>query len=905
LSIVGPYCAPVGTVTTVELLGVTAGSANFTATATDGTSTSTTWALSPSLDIAADNQFLPVGDYVSRLTCADSSLQYAGLSVRQTIDSKGNGAWVTRSVATHTLSIHVTAGDRPAAQSGVSVFFGASSQPSLSSGETDANGEVTFVVPDGAYRVAAYVASTVPGGDYQPIPPVDVNVTADTSVTLLSAPLPGPLVTGTVRDADGRGVPAATISFAHFWPGVGTFAFAVTDSGGRYSVRVPEGTQKVSLSASPHAGLALPPGQWSMATAADAVSASGDVMSGDITLPAPVTLHVSVTDASGALVPGVTITPTTEVVSSVSSPDARFNVAPGSATLLGAPIGYGYVEVAADDTMSADGTATFRTFPSAPGYLAVDGAPSSRYFSTNIAVGALSVDTSLTVPLATGHTVTGRLLDHRGTPVTNGRACLHATRPLPAESRARSSCGGTDSSGHFSIYAIPQHYGLTVSTNGRASGADVPTDAWTLALGTDTVTLTGDADWGDLTLPAPVRIGLRLVAGADGSPVRNAKLFWEQAYAGSLTVTAGFASVAGHAVSGGSAQFATDTADPYPSVVTDANGEAELIIWPVGAILVDLSTGTGPSLRSRQIDTAATTAITLQESPGSLITTAIGMTLAVTPDGRITPDTPVSVTATFVGAPANSTVTLSLDAPGSRSYLATTPVVADSATFALGALPRGTHVVTASLTAGDGRALSAWTRSVEVTVASGDTMTGADLATEFLDAHVADGALTITVQGFVTPSPTTPVSGNVVTLPEAELDASAAFIVTSGPIVPVVVADTRAGDLGYSVIGSLSDFVGTAGSIAATHVGWTPQFVGSTRFPSAPTASEAGLSDGGVVPPVDDGRAGGLATSRLLFSAPAGGSNGSVTYGADLVVHAPTATLPGNYRATLTITVVG
>jgi hypothetical protein len=895
ISITGPSC-PTENVERLEILGPSGDSAERDVFETARTETSTTWTLPGGFEgELGDSSSLRTGDYVARLWCNNTDFAFSGLTVMQTLDTDGNGTWVSQPVAIHTLSVHVAADNQPSILADVDVYF-SGSHVALWHSATDDNGNVRFVVPDGQYDVSAHVYSNVPGGDYQPAA-TTVNVSADMSVTLTLALPPGPVVSGTVRNSEGR-VAGALVSFGA--------AFAYTDENGSYSVHVPDGPHQLTVSGGGgQPGVGMPVGDWSLSTGANGFVASGATMSGDITLPPAVTLHLRVTDESGTPFVDVSINPATQPAAQpLERPDARFTVRPGVGTLLGAPIASGYVHVPEDSddptTGPRDGTATYVIFPSTPEYLDVRQV-NAPYQQTTAELPAISADTNLTVPIAAPPTVTGRLLDHRGVPVANASACLTAAS-LPGQPGTSGGCGSTDSSGHFSFSVLAAQYRLSIVTRGRGGGADVPTDGWSLELGTPVVDATHDVDLGDLALPAPVHIGVLLVDASE-IPMPSTKLYWDQADGYPIRATPGFGSVGGYAVTTGGL-LPLSTADPIPSIVTDSHGVADLALWPVGPIVIKADSPSGRHLMSQQhIDTTHSTAVTLLEGLTTLEPQGDGMTLTGTPtSGAISTRTHVTVTADFPGVPDGSTVTFSVD--GAAVGAVTDTFVNDTATYDVGVLYSGTHVISAVVSPTLGQTQAAWTRSVEVTVAS-PSMVGADMATEYLDAHVADGALTITVQGFVTPSPTTPVSGNVVTLPEAELDASAAFIVTSGPIVPVVVADTRAGDLGYSVIGSLSDFAGTAGSIAATHVGWTPQFVGSTRFPSAPTASQAGLTDGGVVAPVDDGRAGGLATSRLLFSARAGGSNGSVTYGANLVVHAPTATLPGNYRATLTITVVG
>ena len=188
-----------------------------------------------------------------------------------------------------------------------------------------------------------------------------------------------------------------------------------------------------------------------------------------------------------------------------------------------------------------------------------------------------------------------------------------------------------------------------------------------------------------------------------------------------------------------------------------------------------------------------------------------------------------------------------------------------------------------------------------------------------------DGSLTISVHATVTSTSggsastsygvNAPIGGtsgspDVVVL-DGGLDASAQYIGMQGSIVPVVVRDTRAGYPGYEVTATMTDLSDNAGnSISANNVGWTPAFISASAFPSARLPSDAGLSEGLVVPPADTSTppgdpSYGLGVDRQLFISPAGVWAGTVTYGAIVLMHAPTDTPPGDYHAVLTLTVTG
>jgi hypothetical protein len=117
----------------------------------------------------------------------------------------------------------------------------------------------------------------------------------------------------------------------------------------------------------------------------------------------------------------------------------------------------------------------------------------------------------------------------------------------------------------------------------------------------------------------------------------------------------------------------------------------------------------------------------------------------------------------------------------------------------------------------------------------------------------------------------------------------------------VQIADSRNTYPGWYVTGQTSNFTGT-GSLPATdtisgnQLGWTPN-TGETFA----TSGTAEVTLGSAVTPASPGLG---TTAAMLFSAPAGGGNGTFDASALLTLDIPTGAAAGSYTGTLTITAV-
>lgn len=119
--------------------------------------------------------------------------------------------------------------------------------------------------------------------------------------------------------------------------------------------------------------------------------------------------------------------------------------------------------------------------------------------------------------------------------------------------------------------------------------------------------------------------------------------------------------------------------------------------------------------------------------------------------------------------------------------------------------------------------------------------------------------------------------------------------VTSGDLNAVTVKDLRGTNAGWSLVGQVEAFTSpVGGTIAADNLGWTP---------SASTVDDGLAGAAGTVTPGGTAEPGsGLGTARTLCASAAGASAGHFQCGADLDLGVPAATTPGDYTATLTLT---
>ncbi|WP_165350515.1 hypothetical protein [Xylanimonas protaetiae] len=152
---------------------------------------------------------------------------------------------------------------------------------------------------------------------------------------------------------------------------------------------------------------------------------------------------------------------------------------------------------------------------------------------------------------------------------------------------------------------------------------------------------------------------------------------------------------------------------------------------------------------------------------------------------------------------------------------------------------------------------------------------GGSSAVEVLVEIPAAGGLTLSV------------GGATADLGTAELDATAEAFVADGTLPTVTVADVRTADVGWNLVGQVSDFTSGAATFPGSALGWTPSVLSASP---------------GQVVAAGAAKATGLDVTSPLASAAAGTGRGTAKVAAGLTLRAPTTVTPGGYAAVLTLT---
>ncbi|MFE9651897.1 Ig-like domain repeat protein [Micromonospora sp. NPDC006431] len=236
--------------------------------------------------------------------------------------------------------------------------------------------------------------------------------------------------------------------------------------------------------------------------------------------------------------------------------------------------------------------------------------------------------------------------------------------------------------------------------------------------------------------------------------------------------------------------------------------------------------------------------------------------LAVSPASPVSQGTEVTLTATVSPATATGTVEFRRGA----SSLGTATVSGGKAVLSTTALPVGTFSLSAAFTPADATAYkpsASGATSFQVTAAA-----GAITAPVEIIADVAPGAFSLDVAN-----------------PTASLTGGTVGGTAAGELPAAKVTDLRGTNVGWDLTGQLEDFTLGANTIANSNLTWTP---------SAAKTSGSGA--------VTAGAAADLGDTRTLCSATSGASAGVFTCGADLNLTIPDNVPPGEYSATLTLT---
>jgi hypothetical protein len=311
-------------------------------------------------------------------------------------------------------------------------------------------------------------------------------------------------------------------------------------------------------------------------------------------------------------------------------------------------------------------------------------------------------------------------------------------------------------------------------------------------------------------------------------------------------------------VSAGVASFTTTNLTGGPHSLT-----AEFIPTTPASIAGSTSAATSYTI----IAPAAATTTTLSSSPAAPTTADV-----------------VSLSASVTPANAVGTVSFKEGA----TTVGTATVNGGSASVSLTGLAAGAHSYTADFVpTNTANFLASSSSATTVTVTAFAGVQDSESITTKVDA----GTLTITA------------GGPTVDLGTLALNSGNSLLVsTPKDINPVTVTDTRAGNIGWNVNGTVADFTNSAGDkINSANLGWTPKVVASQAVQQV-TAGPVVAAGAGVA--VGAASTDGLKTARLLGSATVGKSIGTAQLGASLVLQAPTSTKPGQYNTTLTLTAI-
>jgi hypothetical protein len=243
--------------------------------------------------------------------------------------------------------------------------------------------------------------------------------------------------------------------------------------------------------------------------------------------------------------------------------------------------------------------------------------------------------------------------------------------------------------------------------------------------------------------------------------------------------------------------------------------------------------------------------------------------LAISPAGTAQLGTSVTLTATVTdgdpGTPGTPAGTVEFRR-GSVVIGSASTNASGVATFSTTTLPRGNHQITAVFTPTNGAEWQPSTSAAqpyEITQPAGENIEDITII-----ANVDQGAFTLTV------------AANTTTLTGGAVGGSAA-----GSLPQATVTDLRGTNVGWSLTGSSTDFTQGTNTITRDNLAWTP--------------SAAKVSGSGAV---TAGAAADLGDTRTLCSAASGGSAGVFHCDAGLNLSIPDTTVPGEYRATLTLT---
>ncbi|WP_344402436.1 hypothetical protein, partial [Catellatospora chokoriensis] len=295
---------------------------------------------------------------------------------------------------------HITAGGQPVVGVSVAAYPPGSTSGSVASAGSNSQGDYAMQVPDGVWDIVF-----TPPAPYQPVTRSNFSVTGNQTLDLVLIQEGVSTLSG--RILDHTGTPAGDVTFRLIggFPTGGTYATR-TGTDGRFTLYASNGTYSIRIAGDSNTSTGdLPTGSWDLNTNAT-YQLTADTNTGDITLPKPVHLTVTVTDPTGQPVPDA------QVRTSNNNP-----VISGLTTLLGLPVTSGKTSTPTNLTAANGSTPTVALWPTAGTQLDIT-PPTNRPDLLTITTTPVSVtaDQTITATLPSGPTMTGRILDHTGTP---------------------------------------------------------------------------------------------------------------------------------------------------------------------------------------------------------------------------------------------------------------------------------------------------------------------------------------------------------------------------------------------------------------------------------------------------------------------------------------------------------
>ena len=323
------------------------------------------------------------------------------------------------------------------------------------------------------------------------------------------------------------------------------------------------------------------------------------------------------------------------------------------------------------------------------------------------------------------------------------------------------------------------------------------------------------------------------------------------------------------AVSGGSAQYATNALG-----VGSHN---------LSAVFTPANPASNPTLYAGS--TSPTVTYQVNTSPATATNTA----LSVDP-GTSTAYANVTFTATIT--PSNAPGTVSFTDSGVP--VGTTPTGQGTFSFVTNALGEGAHTITATFNPSNTA-----TFAPSSATASAFTLGAPQYAPASANVRATIDPGTLSISTPYTDS--SPLDlGNLV------LNDSATLFSISAPITGITIADTRAGNLPWTVSAQATDLTnGSGGTIDSQNLGLTGLVADPVAGNALTAASVTPSANAAASPPVAPGATGsgglGGGVSHTVLHADHGA--GSIGYHGLLTLTAPTSSPPGTYVGILTLTI--